>query len=50
VRVGNSSITVDVQVYAERHPESPVTVKVTEATLTYVALDAAGAKRAIGAA
>jgi acyl-CoA thioesterase YciA len=50
VRVGNSSITVDVQVYAERHPESPVTVKVTEATLTYVALDATGAKRAIGAA
>lgn len=50
VKVGSSSITVDVQVYAERHPENPVTVKVTEARLTYVALDAAGNKRAVGGA
>jgi len=48
VKVGTSSITVDVQVYAERHPENPVTVKVTEARLTYVALDASGAKRPVG--
>lgn len=48
VRVGTSSITVDVQVYAERHPESPIVVKVTEARLTYVALDANGGKRAVG--
>lgn len=47
VKVGNSSITVDVQVYAERHPENPVTVKVTEARLTYVALDAGGNKRPV---
>jgi acyl-CoA thioesterase YciA len=45
VKVGRTSITVDVLVIAERHPENPVTVKVTEATLTYVALDAAGNKR-----
>lgn len=43
--VGRTSITVEVQVYAERHPANPVFVKVTEATLTYVALDAAGNKR-----
>jgi acyl-CoA thioesterase YciA len=47
VKVGTSSITVDVQVYAERHPEAPITVKVTEARLTYVALDAAGNKRPV---
>jgi acyl-CoA thioesterase YciA len=50
VKVGTSSITVDVQVYAERHPEAPITVKVTEARLTYVALDAAGNKRPVPAA
>jgi acyl-CoA thioesterase YciA len=45
VKVGRTSITVDVLVIAERHPEHPITVKVTEATLTYVALDAHGNKR-----
>lgn len=45
VRVGRTSITVDVTVFAERHPAAPVVVKVTEAMLTYVALDADGAKR-----
>ncbi len=36
VKVGRSSITVDVQVYAQRDPAKPVCVKVTEATLIYV--------------
>jgi acyl-CoA thioesterase YciA len=45
VKTGRTSVTVDVLVIAERHPENPITVKVTEATLTYVALDAAGNKR-----
>jgi acyl-CoA thioesterase YciA len=45
VRVGNTSITVDVQVYAERDPANPVVVKVTEARLTYVALHKDGSKR-----
>ncbi|MDR1889782.1 MAG: acyl-CoA thioesterase [Zoogloeaceae bacterium] len=45
IRVGKTSVTVAVQVFAERHPQNPVTVKVTEATLTYVALDDAGRKR-----
>jgi len=47
VKVGRTSVTVDVEVYAERNPENPVIVKVTEATLTYVALDEAGEKRAL---
>lgn len=37
-RIGRTSITVDVQVYAQRDPEKPVCVKVTEAILTYVAV------------
>lgn len=47
VKVGRTSVTVDVLVIAERHPEHPVTVKVTEATVTYVALNADGSKREI---
>ena len=39
VKVGRTSITVDVQVYAQRRPEREMCVKVTEATLTYVAVD-----------
>ncbi|MCW5622488.1 MAG: acyl-CoA thioesterase, partial [Burkholderiales bacterium] len=39
VRVGRTSITVDVEVYAQRRLEQEITVKVTEATLTYVAVD-----------
>jgi acyl-CoA thioesterase YciA len=39
VKVGRTSITVSVEVYAERNPEKVETVKVTEATLTYVAVD-----------
>jgi len=47
VKVGRTSITVDVQVFAERNPAHPVIVKVTEATLTYVCLNADGSKRAV---
>jgi acyl-CoA thioesterase YciA len=36
--VGRTSVTVDVQVYAERNPGQMVCVKVTEASLTYVAV------------
>ena len=45
VRTGRTSVTVNVEVFAERNPEAPVTVKVTEATLTYVAIDQQGVKR-----
>jgi acyl-CoA thioesterase YciA len=39
-RVGRTSITVDVQVYAQRNPGKVICVKVTEACLTYVATGA----------
>jgi acyl-CoA thioesterase YciA len=39
VRVGRTSITVDVEVFAQRGVPAQKTVKVTEATLTYVAVD-----------
>jgi len=40
VRVGRTSVTVDVEVYAQRNPTDLITVKVTEASLTYVAVGA----------
>ncbi len=39
IKVGNTSITVDVEVYVQRNPAKPECAKVTEATLTYVAVD-----------
>jgi acyl-CoA thioesterase YciA len=47
VRTGNTSITVKVEVYAERRPSDPKVVKVTEAVLTYVAIDGAGRPRPV---
>lgn len=38
IKTGTSSITVNVEVYAERNRLQAETVKVTEATLTYVAV------------
>lgn len=38
VKIGNTSITVTVEVYAERHRLQAEIVKVTDATLTYVAV------------
>ncbi|HEX7689587.1 MAG TPA: acyl-CoA thioesterase [Burkholderiaceae bacterium] len=46
-RIGNTSITVRVEVYAERNPADLQVVKVTEANLTYVAIDREGKPRAI---
>lgn len=40
VKTGRTSITVLVEVYAQRMRSSEETIKVTEATLTYVATDA----------
>jgi acyl-CoA thioesterase YciA len=47
VRIGNTSITVDVEVYAERGREETKVVKVTEAVLTYVAIDRNGRPRPV---
>lgn len=46
---GRTSLTIKVQMYAERHPANPVTVKVTEALITYVALNVDGSKRELPA-
>jgi acyl-CoA thioesterase YciA len=37
-RIGRTSITVEVEVYAQRNPDDVICVKVTEASLTYVAV------------
>lgn len=46
-RIGRTSITVRVEVYAERNPANLQVVKVTEANLTYVAIDSKGQPRAL---
>ncbi|MFN3295200.1 acyl-CoA thioesterase [Caldimonas sp.] len=46
-RVGRTSVTVHVEVFAERNPANPCVVKVTEANLTYVAIDERGRSREI---
>lgn len=46
-RVGRTSVTVRVEVYAERNPADVQIVKVTEASLTYVAIDRQGQPRPI---
>lgn len=49
VRVGTTSLTVKVEVYAERNFADTIIVKVTEAELTYVAINSDGSKRALPA-
>jgi acyl-CoA thioesterase YciA len=46
-RIGRTSITVHVEVYAERDPANLHVVKVTEANLTYVAIDHEGKPRVV---
>ena len=49
VKTGRTSITIDVEVYAQRHRVGSEVVKVTEAQLTYVAIDDDGKPRALPA-
>ena len=44
-RIGKTSVTVNVEVFAERNPADLHVVKVTEANLTYVAIDRNGRPR-----
>src|SRR6476469_10009420 len=44
-RIGRTSVTVNVEVFAERNPADLHVVKVTEANLTYVAIDGNGRPR-----
>ncbi len=46
-RIGNTSITVNVEVYAERGRAETRVVKVTEAALTFVAIDGEGRPRPV---
>jgi acyl-CoA thioesterase YciA len=46
-RIGTTSVTVHVEVLAERNPAAPKLVMVTEANLTYVAIDQDGRPRPI---
>lgn len=46
-KIGHTSITVLVEVYAERNPAAPESIKVTQATLTYVAVDKNGTPRPV---
>jgi acyl-CoA thioesterase YciA len=48
-RIGRTSITVNVEVYAERDPANLRVVKVTEANVTYVAIDHEGKPRELPA-
>jgi acyl-CoA thioesterase YciA len=47
VRIGRTSITVKVEVYAERFRAQGKYIKVTEASVTYVALDEQGRPREV---
>ncbi len=47
VKVGRTSITVSVEVYAQRNPVKEECVKVTEAILTYVAVDSGRKPRVV---
>jgi acyl-CoA thioesterase YciA len=46
-RVGTTSVTIKVEVYAQRMRQPEPIIKVTEANLTYVAIDDSGKPRKI---
>jgi acyl-CoA thioesterase YciA len=48
-RIGKTSVTVNVEVWAERRPSEPLLVKVTQAQVTYVAIDSEGKPRPVKA-
>lgn len=47
LKTGRTSITIDVEVFAQRHRFGSEVVRVTEAQLTYVAIDEMGKPRAL---
>lgn len=46
-KVGNTSITVDVEVYAQRAPNAKEISKISDATMVYVAVTEPGVKREV---
>jgi acyl-CoA thioesterase YciA len=49
VEVGHTSLQVGIQVYAQRNPVKPECMKISDARLTYVAVDEKGRPRAVTA-
>ncbi len=47
LEVGRSSLQVGIEVYAQRNPVNPECIKISDARLTYVAIDAEGKSRAV---
>jgi len=45
--VGTSSLLVNIEVYAQRNPVDPVCIKISDAQLTYVAIDGNGRPRPV---
>lgn len=45
--IGHSSLQVSIEVYAQRNPVNPECIKISDARLTYVAIDAEGKSRAV---
>lgn len=46
-KIGRTSVTVHMEVWAERNPRQPQLFKVTEANITYVAIDDEGKPRLV---
>jgi acyl-CoA thioesterase YciA len=46
-RIGTTSLSIHMEVWAERNPAAPVVVKVTEANLAFVAIDDHGRPRPV---
>jgi acyl-CoA thioesterase YciA len=47
VEVGHTSMQVHIEVYAQRNAVNPICIKISDARLTYVAVDAAGQPRPV---
>lgn len=47
VEVGETSLQVSIEVYAQRNPVQPQCIKISDARLTYVAVDNQGKPRSI---
>ena len=46
-KIGNTSITIDIEIYVERNPKKIETIKVGEAQIVYVAIDDNGKPRPV---
>jgi acyl-CoA thioesterase YciA len=49
LEVGHTSLQVGIEVYAQRNPVKPECIKISDARLTYVAIDDQGRPRTVPA-